>query len=69
MISRRLVNYINIKHNQVCRLRGTIDDFDVEFLRCLNDPVETSVMESRLINTHCPAMNRRHETAGAALRI
>ena len=57
------------EHSQVCRLSGTIDDFNVQFLRCLKDPVETSVVESRLINTYSPRMNRRHETTGAALRI
>ena len=57
------------EHSKTCLVNGSIDDFDVEFLRCLNDPVETSVVESRLINKCHPKMNRRHETTGAILRI
>ena len=53
------------EHAKSCNVHN-IDDFRVEYLRCLNDPVETSLVESRLISLHKPGMNRRHETAGAA---
>ena len=53
-------------HTKICDV-SSIEDFSVEYLRCLNDSVETSLVESRLINLHKPNMNWRHETAGAVL--
>ena len=47
--------------NEVC----SIDDFNVEILKRVHDPVEASLVEARMINSLNPAMNRRHETAAA----
>ena len=50
-------------HTKVCDC-SSIDDFDINFLRCASDPVDLSLHESRLIDFLKPALNRRHEGAG-----
>ena len=52
-------------HIKICKDSSSINDFYIKFLRCLIDPVETSLVESRLIDFHKPEMNRRHETVAA----
>ena len=47
---------------QQCNGSNSISDFKIEFLRCVNDPVVTSLVESRLINIFQPEINRRHES-------
>ena len=52
-------------HTKICANCDTIDDFDIEFLKCMNDPVDLTLTEARLIAQLEPKLNRRHERAGA----
>ena len=57
-------------HVKICDNCHGIDDFSIDFLRCVRDPVEASLAESRFIDLLKPKMNRRHEMVGTGgLRI
>lgn len=55
-------------HVKVCDV-NCIDDFNVEILKRVCDPVEASLVEARFIDLSKPKLNRRHEIATACLML
>ena len=52
---------------QICTAVSSIDDFYIDFIKCVHDPVEASLVEARFIDLLKPKMNRRHETGGTVV--
>ena len=50
---------------KVCN-SNSINDFEIDFLRHASDPVDASLIESRLIDLRKPALNRHYEVAELA---
>ena len=53
------------EHTKTCSDCSCINDFDLEFLKVVSNPVDASLAEARLIDCLNPELNRRHERAGA----
>ena len=49
------------EHTNSCSDISSIQDFNINFIRCVRDPIEASLVESRLIDLYKPCLNRRHE--------
>ena len=55
-------------HAKICNV-SSIDDFNVEILKRVSDPVEASLVEARFIDFSKPKLNRRHESATTCLML
>ena len=53
-------------HVRMCKNISSIDDFKIDFISCVRDALEASLVESRFIDFYQPCLNRRHESVVAS---